>query len=758
MNEINSSNEIDHTYFWKLVNRRKRKNSNIHPIKLENGTILTDPTDIIEAWKCYFEKLYTPVEDEKFDENFRKYVERKVCEYDIDSNLYYDDIMGTGFSISEIKKAVSELKNKKAPGWDNVSAEHVKYGGDLLHRCLLRIFNIITEKEFIPTHFKIGLLVPIPKGDKDKSDQDNYRGLTLLPVISKIYEKCISNRFKIWLQNNNILDEVQGSGQKFCSSIHTGWLTKEAICETVEQGGTVYIGLLDTRKAFDTVWIDGLFYKLYKLGIRGKAWRILKGLYKGFLCQIKAAGLLSDQFCALQGIHQGAPLSMQNYCVNNNELLEILQNCLYGIKIDDIPLNCVAYADDVALIARCKNDLQMMVDIAYNYSNKWRFHYNAKKCVILVIGNKDSISIKMGRHTIDNVKYEKHLGVLLSESVSSEVEFIKKRISSCKLICNGIRSIGSYKVPISPIVATKLYKTICIPKLCYGAEVMDIGRESLDLMESYHSTCAKQFIGVPIQCSNPGSVGTIGWKSIEATIDIMRMLFLWKILLLDTLSIYKRVILRRFFKIVHKGHGKGPTNNAIGTFKKYGLFDILTESIETGEFMPYKGFRKHIISIVTNTDIKRWKITCSLYKSLSLLNYGNINQYFPNGWLVFAHKKPFATAKVRCIMNILLNTYRLGEHLCTLCQGHYYNTAQHIILECEGVCVKKDILWERIIEQCPKRLAIELSNMSPNVKTKFLLNAMNCVYTDEWYNIYLPMCNYIHTVYMNHYNQSLTCN
>ncbi len=88
----------------------------IHPIKLESGNILTDPADIIEAWKCYFEKLYTPIEDETFDENFRKYVELKVSEYQVDSNLYYDDIMGKEFLLSEVKEAVSDLRNTKPLG------------------------------------------------------------------------------------------------------------------------------------------------------------------------------------------------------------------------------------------------------------------------------------------------------------------------------------------------------------------------------------------------------------------------------------------------------------------------------------------------------------------------------------------------------------------------------------------------------------------------------------------------------------------
>ena len=372
-----------------------------------------------------------------------------------------------------------------------------------------------------------------------------------------------------------------------------------------------------------------------------------------------------------------------------------------------------------------------------------------------MLGGKSTISIKLGQHTVDTAKSEKHLGVLLSTSLGCEVEFMKKRILSCKTICNGIRSLGSHRVPISPVVAAKLYRTICIPKLCYGAEVMDIGSESLDLMESYQSTCAKQFIGVPIQCSSPGSVGTMGWQSIEATIDILRMLFLWKILLLDTTNIYKRAAICRFFQIVYKGYGKGPMNNIIDTFTKHGLFDVLYESIENGEYMNYQEFKRCAINKVNNVDIKRWKVTCSLYKSLTLLNYRNINKYFPNGWLVLAHKNPLVISKVRCIINILLNTYRLGENVCMLYHGCNYDTAQHILFECDVGHDERDKMWTSIVLECPTRLAIELSDMSNSSKIKFILNAMNCDYIDEWYELYMSMCNYVHTVYMSYYNVML---
>ena len=80
--------------------------------------------------------------------------------------------------------------------------------------------------EYVPTHFKIGILVPIPKGTKDKTNQDRYRGLTLLSTIGKIYENCINTRFVTWTKDNRIINDVQGAGIEHCSSLSTAWVVK----------------------------------------------------------------------------------------------------------------------------------------------------------------------------------------------------------------------------------------------------------------------------------------------------------------------------------------------------------------------------------------------------------------------------------------------------------------------------------------------------------------------------------------------------
>ena len=182
-------------YFWKLVNRNKKNNTTVHPLKLKDGKVITDPDCIRQTWKAYFEELYTPLCNTKFDNDFKIFIEQQLYQYEYDCNLYIDDILNDTFSMSELEPVIATLKNNKAPGWDNITAELIKYGGEMLWICLLKLYNIIIVQEYIPKHFRIGLMVPIPKGSKDKTIQDNYRGITLLTVIGKIFEKCISNRF-----------------------------------------------------------------------------------------------------------------------------------------------------------------------------------------------------------------------------------------------------------------------------------------------------------------------------------------------------------------------------------------------------------------------------------------------------------------------------------------------------------------------------------------------------------------------------------
>ena len=315
--------KLTQKYFWHLVNKGKKGCKGVCPIMSENKRLLCDPNEICEEWKNYFKDLYKP-QDKGYDNEFKEFVEKETESMITASSDNNDSILLHSINSIEIESVIKGLKNNKAPGFDNIPAECYKHAGKYFIRLLTMLFNMLITSEYVPLQFKRGVIIPIPKGEKDKSLKDNYRGITLLPVLSKIFEKCIIVRVEKWCKLNNIINVQQGAAQSKCSSMHVAWLVKECISKHLDAGQTVYTCLLDTKKAYDSVWQNGLFYALFSYGINGKSWRVLREFYCNFKCYVRVGNVLYSDLTALQGIHQGAPCSMLMFEIFTSNLLDQL--------------------------------------------------------------------------------------------------------------------------------------------------------------------------------------------------------------------------------------------------------------------------------------------------------------------------------------------------------------------------------------------------------------------------------------------------
>ena len=83
------------------------------------------------------------------------------------------------------------MKNRKASGWDKITAEHLKHCGPIAISAITWSMNQIVKQERIPSHYKRGLIVPIPKPRQNPIIPDNNRGITLLPVLYKLFETIL---------------------------------------------------------------------------------------------------------------------------------------------------------------------------------------------------------------------------------------------------------------------------------------------------------------------------------------------------------------------------------------------------------------------------------------------------------------------------------------------------------------------------------------------------------------------------------------
>ena len=161
---------------------------------------------------------------------------------------------------------------------------------------------------------------------------------------------------------------------------------QETINHSVERGSKVYCCFLDSSKAFDSVWLDGLFYKLFQLGMNGKSWRILRNWYGKMRCYVALSGLISSIFPVKQGVRQGGVLSPWLFLCYNNDIPTVLQSIDCGLTVQDINCSAVLVADDITLMSLNVKGLQNMLNTIEAYSKKWRFQFNSSKTTVVTFG------------------------------------------------------------------------------------------------------------------------------------------------------------------------------------------------------------------------------------------------------------------------------------------------------------------------------------------------------------------------------------
>ena len=123
-------------------------------------------------------------------------------------------------------------------------------------------------------NLKTGVILPLFKGKRAKAkNEDNYRGSTIFLTLCKIYEMILLSRLEVFAKQKGFFSEMQFGFQKSTGCIEASFTILETIIHMLEQGSKIFSCFLDVRKAFDTVRIDGLSYKLFiKLGVGGRMW------------------------------------------------------------------------------------------------------------------------------------------------------------------------------------------------------------------------------------------------------------------------------------------------------------------------------------------------------------------------------------------------------------------------------------------------------------------------------------------------------
>ena len=170
----------------------------------------------------------------------------------------------------EILKCIRNLKNAKSPGSDDVLNEYIKCTNHLLMPLYTLLFNVILETRIMPSKWVEGVVIPIFKNKGDPLSVDNYRPITLLSCIGKLFTAVLNNRLNAYLEEYNLLNENQAGFRSGYSTTDHIFSLNCIIDLLRAQKKKIFCSFIDFSKAFDSVWRVGLWRKILESNINGR--------------------------------------------------------------------------------------------------------------------------------------------------------------------------------------------------------------------------------------------------------------------------------------------------------------------------------------------------------------------------------------------------------------------------------------------------------------------------------------------------------
>ncbi len=237
--------------FWRHVqNLGPRKSSSV-PIEIvdENGNVSNNVNEVLNKWKDDFETLYTgkSQQDEHFDDVFldtanqqRIHLEQQMLE----PLFIQNKSLNKNFTIEEIKKCVNKAKNNKAVGIDRIPYEILRY--DNIIELLREFYQFCFDTNLVPNLWRRALIHPIPKDKKkDQRIPLNYRGISLLNTIMKIYSSMINSRITEFEDSIDlIVDEQNGFRTKRSCTEHI-YILNSIINSSLKNNMDVFCAFID---------------------------------------------------------------------------------------------------------------------------------------------------------------------------------------------------------------------------------------------------------------------------------------------------------------------------------------------------------------------------------------------------------------------------------------------------------------------------------------------------------------------------------
>ena len=432
------------------------------PTLKENYKFITEPSKVSEKLE-HFSKISSA---DNYSPHFRNIRDNKIT---IDFGRDNSEEYNMKLTLKELRDALSSTETS-APGEDNILYEMLKHFPEEAKRFLLKILNKIWETGVLPKTWKISVVIPAKKPNKDAHQTTSYRPIALTSCVCKLMEKMINTRLVWHLENKELLSPFQFGFRKnrctldpllrLCNQIQQGFVNQ---CQTI---GVFF----DLEKAYDTTWRHGILKKLHNMGIQGNMINFINSFLSERFIKVRVGNTLSNPFLQEEGVPQGSVLSVTCFAIAINDILDTISPPVKGsLFVDDLALYCTGY--DAKSVC---NYIQKSIDSVSKWADNNGFRFSASKTVAIRFTRRRNLEeipvLTLNGNILPYENKVKFLGMIFDEKLTwnKHIDNLKIKV---KESMNILKVVSGFSWGADKKSLLHLYDSLCRSKLDYGCQV-----------------------------------------------------------------------------------------------------------------------------------------------------------------------------------------------------------------------------------------------------------------------------------------------
>ena len=493
---------------WKEVNRLLDGGSKkgIDALRTNKG-VITDRQQVVEEFCKYFSSIVGKIEDCSQGNS----EEEEVCEVRFEFKQIEE---------GDTLKVLMSLDPNKACGADGISAKLLNMVAPAISQSLTSLFNASLTRGETPKEWKSAHVTPVPKGG-DSDAVTNFRPISVLPVVTKVFERLIHHQLYNYLQKHNILNSTQFGFRPGLSTQDVLVSLVEEWREALDQDTLVGALLLDMSKAFDTVNHSILLQKLSRYGVRRAELKWFAEYLSDRRQRVCIRGVKSQWSEVKRGVPQGSILGPLLFIVYVNDLPQSVQKSSVKQYADDTTISLSA--EDINTL---REGLEEDADNVMKWAENNGLKLNTKKTQLLLIGRKKrerelaQVRVLMGKEEVERSKCAKCLGVMLDDGLSwrEQVQQVRKK---CFI---GLAKLRRLRNVLPSRTKKQLYNALVLPHLDYCSVVwQECSRELRQMLERVQNYGMRLILSKPPRTHSEELRQELGWTNLERRREVSRM-------------------------------------------------------------------------------------------------------------------------------------------------------------------------------------------------------------------------------------------